>query len=340
MATNEILQFAASASGTDILTQANYTTDTDRTIGHQVGTARNDLENKVLKQVSLIAAGVAQFMADRQSNSITDSLTAAQIAEYLETALHDYVAPVTTATGTADALVATFAAPIDALDNRTIVVRAINANATTTPTINVDGLGVKTIVKGNNQPLRAGDIAGAGHYLILNYDTSLGKYVLANPYPSAAGTAIMVVRDEKASGTDGGTFTNGAWRTRTLNTEAHNTISGASLSANRITLPAGTYRIRASAPAHDVNNHKCKLVGISGDTGELLIGTTENTTGSASDEILTTTRSIIDGVLTLTQTTVLELQHRCQNTKNKHGFGRAASFGVVEVYATVTIEQI
>lgn len=49
-------------------------------------------------------------------------------------------------------------------------------------------------------------------------------------------------------GTHGGTFTAGAWRTRDLNTVLTNTISGASLSNNQITLPAGKYYVEASAP--------------------------------------------------------------------------------------------
>ncbi len=41
---------------------------------------------------------------------------------------------------------------------------------------------------------------------------------------------IFHVRDEQLQNTAGGTFTSGAWRTRTLNTVKTNTIGGASLS--------------------------------------------------------------------------------------------------------------
>ena len=67
MATNEILQFGASATGGDILDQAAYTADAQRTGGHQVGIARNELENKVLLQVSTISAALAQYVADSQT---------------------------------------------------------------------------------------------------------------------------------------------------------------------------------------------------------------------------------------------------------------------------------
>jgi len=85
--------------------------------------------------------------------------------------------------GTADALTASFTPAIAALENGlTLFVRAAAANTTTTPTFAPDGLTPKTIVKGNNLALAAGDIAGAGHWLEMNFDTTLDKWVLQNPY--------------------------------------------------------------------------------------------------------------------------------------------------------------
>lgn len=94
MATNEILPFASTNTGTNLLTQAEYTSDAQRTIGHQPGIARSKLENKVLRQASLIAAGLAEFIADYQANNVTDSLTPQNIADYLVEAIAA-VAPVT-----------------------------------------------------------------------------------------------------------------------------------------------------------------------------------------------------------------------------------------------------
>ena len=53
---------------------------------------------------------------------------------------------------------------------------------------------------------------------------------------------LLHVRDEKASGTDGGTSANGIVD-RDLNTVKVNEITGASLSSNQITLPSGTYYV-------------------------------------------------------------------------------------------------
>ena len=87
MATNEILRFAETDTGTNLLTQSEYAADSQRPIGNQPGVARSKLVNKALRQSSLIAAGIAEFIADKQSNNITDSLTPQNIADYFEAAI-------------------------------------------------------------------------------------------------------------------------------------------------------------------------------------------------------------------------------------------------------------
>lgn len=87
MATNEILPFAGTDTGTNLLTQAEYLADAQRPIGNQPGIARSKLANKALKQASVIAAGVAQFIADKQSGNITDALTPAAIASFMNDAV-------------------------------------------------------------------------------------------------------------------------------------------------------------------------------------------------------------------------------------------------------------
>lgn len=87
MATNEILQFASTNTGTNLLTQTEYAADAQRTTGNQPGIARSKLVNKALRQSSLLAAGLAEFIADYQANNVTDSLTPQNIADYLLAAI-------------------------------------------------------------------------------------------------------------------------------------------------------------------------------------------------------------------------------------------------------------
>lgn len=182
MATNEILQFAETDTGTNLLTQAEYLADAQRPIGNQPGVARSKLVNKALRQSSLIAAGIAEFLADNQSNNITDSLTPQNVADYMAVVVRSLGIPTAVAGGTADAITADFTPNVALTNGTTVIVRAGAANTTTTPTFAPDGLTAKTIVKGNNLALAAGDIAGAGHWLEMNFDTALDKWVLLNPY--------------------------------------------------------------------------------------------------------------------------------------------------------------
>lgn len=96
------------------------------------------------------------------------------------------------AAGTADAITAAFSPPVTTLYNgMSLSVRPSAANATTTPTFtpNSGTIGATQIVKGNGSPLVAGDIQGAGHWIDLQWDATLGKWVLLNPAFGASGTA-------------------------------------------------------------------------------------------------------------------------------------------------------
>lgn len=95
-----------------------------------------------------------------------------------------YVTYGVNAGGTSDDLTANFTPDVTLTNGTTVLVRALSANTTTTPTFSPDSLTAKPIVKGNNLALVAGDIAGAGHWLELTYDSLLDKWVLQNPYNS------------------------------------------------------------------------------------------------------------------------------------------------------------
>lgn len=146
---------------------------------------------------------------------------------------------------------------------------------------------------------------------------------------------IFHVRDEKPGGTNGGTFTQGAWRTRNLNTVATNTISGASLSADQFTLPEGTYEIFSSAPARSVNNHQTRLYNIT-DSETVVVGTKERT----DQGNVIVTRSFLTGVFTISAQKTFEFQHYAQRTQGNTGFGTSENFGVNEVFTDVYIRRI
>ena len=104
--------------------------------------------------------------------------------------------------GSSDIITATFTPTVTALvSGLTLYVRASAANTTTTPTFSPNGLTAKTIVKNSNTALAVGDIAGAGHILILQYDATLGFWKLSNPAVSSS------IPDEIVNAQTGTTYT-------------------------------------------------------------------------------------------------------------------------------------
>jgi len=96
------------------------------------------------------------------------------------------------ASGTANAIAASYAPGIVAISHGMLLyVRAALGNTTTTPTFtpNSGVIATKNIVKGAGAALAIGDIAGAGHWLQLQYDATLDKWVLLNPAKGVTNSA-------------------------------------------------------------------------------------------------------------------------------------------------------
>lgn len=159
--------------------------------------------------------------------------------------------------------------------------------------------------------------------------------LVPDPLPISLVDRIVHIRDEKPSGTNGGTFSAGAWRTRDLNVIAYDAGGHASLSANQITLAAGTYLIDAYATCYHVRKHQLKLKNISNDT-DLLLGGTGNASG---DTGLDANQANIMGVFILGTESIIELQHSSTSSQSNTGFGPAASFGT-EVYTDIIFTKL
>lgn len=86
MATNEILPFAQGV-GANVQDQAAYTAEPLRSSGNVAGIARSNVNNKALRQATLMASALAQFIADNQANDVVDTATFTDIATWLEAAI-------------------------------------------------------------------------------------------------------------------------------------------------------------------------------------------------------------------------------------------------------------
>ena len=158
-----------------------------------------------------------------------------------------------------------------------------------------------------------------------------------NPIVSASGGGggagdYILIRDEQTQNTSGGTATSGSWETRTLNTEVADTGSHASLSSNQVTLLAGTYRIRGSAPAFQVGRHRARWENVTDGT-TVSLGTSEFSGNAAA---YAQTRSIIEDRFTIAGTKVFELQHKVDVTKSTQGYGVESNFST-EIYSIVEL---
>jgi hypothetical protein len=152
------------------------------------------------------------------------------------------------------------------------------------------------------------------------------------------GTDYLCYADEKASGAGGGTFTQGAWRTRDLTVERADTGGHGSLAGNQITLAAGTYRVYARAPGYACRGHQARLYDTTG-SAELVLGSSvyaDDGNGGLENAGYVQNDSIVQGRFTLSVSSVIELQHQCIATSAGTGFGGNANI-VTEVYAVVEL---
>ena len=208
-ATNDFLPIAT-GGGAYVETQATFAADTAvQANGFPAGILTKEKLNKVVRQSSIMASVLAQFIAQQTgSNSVDDGTTATLLAN-LGKLLQGVTYAISTAGGTSDAITASYAPAIAATPTTPIVllVQALAANTTTTPvfTPNSGVVANATIVKGLGLPLAPGDIAGAGYQMILQWSPVWGAWILQNPATGII-TAPSLAKFDSSLGVNG-------WRT-------------------------------------------------------------------------------------------------------------------------------
>ena len=115
----------------------------------------------------------------------TDSTTGTtkfdNVVVQLRQAIDPRIGNRTSAGGTVDVITATFKPPVTLTDGYLVALVAAGANKVAGVTFNPDSLGAKTVKKHGNQALIVGDIFGAGHELLLRYDSGNDVWELLNP---------------------------------------------------------------------------------------------------------------------------------------------------------------
>jgi len=146
---------------------------------------------------------------------------------------------------------------------------------------------------------------------------------------------LLHVRDEKTANTDGGSSVAVTFNIRDINVVKTNEISGASLSANRITLPSGTFQIEVSVPVSESTRHRALLWNVT-DSEYTLLGQNLYTRGV----LLHADRCILFSQFLTLDTTVFEIHHFTAEGEATNGLGRKMNDGKVEVYTEVLIRKL
>ena len=160
-------------------------------------------------------------------------------------------------------------------------------------------------------------------------------FVQATIETKAVGIQYILVQDQKPSGTGGGTpAAANTFNVRTLNTTIANTITGATLATNQISLPAGTYRFRGACAASIAGFSKAYIYNVT-DATYVAIGMGMNCSGPGQADPVTIYSSV-SGRVVITSTKLFELR-QFLNTNNTNGFGDPVSDGKNEMYAELEI---
>ena len=159
-----------------------------------------------------------------------------------------------------------------------------------------------------------------------NFDTSL--------VPRFSNFAQFQHREP--SGTSGGNSVATAFNLRPINYTVYNTISGASLSSNIITLPAGKYYSEVWSMTYAILHHSVFLKNNS-LSEYILIGSSERSNNSGNG---CSTKSVASGAFTLNSVTNIQVQHYTEAGRSPNGLGTTVNSGQDDIYADIKIWKL
>lgn len=160
--------------------------------------------------------------------------------------------------------------------------------------------------------------------------------------PTGAGGSTFVAppyvqcQNQQVGGTSGGTSSAGAWTDCALTTKVADPTGIATLTANHIALPAGTYECRAKQSQYLPDACKLRVRNLT-DAVTLLIGLN----GAAGPSAFGAGNSgEVWGQFTLAATKTIALQYWIANAQTTNGLGVPATSGEVEVYADIELWKV
>lgn len=140
------------------------------------------------------------------------------------------------------------------------------------------------------------------------------------------------VSEVLASGTSGGSCGAAATQIRALNTVVENTVTGASLASNKVTLPAGTYKVRAHAAGYTCNGQRLTLYNVTAGAA-ILAGPSSHASVAGFAQL----PAMVSGVFTLSVSSEVRLDHYTGVARATSGLGVPVSDGSPEIYADLEL---
>ena len=168
--------------------------------------------------------------------------------------------------------------------------------------------------------------SSSSNNLVLNSDGSVTGAGLFSSYAK--------IVDQKSANTNGGSFSNGDWRTRDLNTELWDADGIVSISSNQFTLQAGTYYVSWICPAYFVDRHQSRLYNVTDSSTVQASGASYASSSGDSSE----SNSLGSARLTISGAKAFEIQHRSQSSNTSNGFGNGnQDWGESSIFTQVEI---
>ncbi len=238
---------------------------------------------------------------------------------------------------------------VTGLSGNSFIVARITTGGALDTSFGPDGTGIITspaieimtqanaVFLASNGDIMIGGSAGSGVLLAAftsagAYDSTWGAQGLVLAPSASVLQELVVITEIEPQGTNGGTFTAGAWQTRILNKVLAGTLN-VSLASNQITLQPGLYRVLVSAPAFGVGAHQARLQNVTTNLPVLY-----GSSAYSDPTNPTISNSNLSAKIFVPSVYTIEVQHQCQFTATGNGFGIASNFGP-ENYTSVSIVQ-
>lgn len=218
----------------------------------------------------------------------------------------------------------TFTLPAASAVGTKFIVRLSNVHATAY--ITVAAAGSDTINSGSSIILAPGDVAD----VVATGSSSFGAVYVAQQVDGPH----VIAEEQYTSGTNPASPTAGTYNTRVLNTLVRNTV-GATLSLNQLTLPRGTWRLEARAPAAGNGGTSRTKIYNATDTANVALGMSLALSGTNSFTVV----SEAIGVVTISSSKAFEVRQWI-SAASSVSLGQAASSGDNEVFTQLCATRI